>query len=539
MQPFGLLISSLIEHAALYHAQTEIVSRPPHGPLHRTTWRQLARRARKVAQALDRLSLAPGERVATLAWNGFRHVELYFGVPGSGRVLHTVNPRLFPEQIEYIIQHGEASYLFFDLSFAPLVETLAPRLTELRGLVAMTDRDNMPDIKVANLLCYEDLLDAEDGVYHWPELDENTASGLCYTSGTTGNPKGVLYSHRSCVLHAFAVNAVDGLGLSAQDSLLVVVPLFHANAWGVVHGAAMCGAKLVLPGAKLDGENLWELLTQEACSISAGIPTVWLNFLEYVERNRAHLNLSQIRLKRVVVGGSAAPRSMIQAFDRFFGTYLIHAWGMSEMSPIGTVGQLLAKHSTLDAEQRYSVQEAQGRVVFGVDLKIVDGEGRELPRDGQAFGDVKVRGPWVVTQYFKQDGGRVLDAEGWFATGDVATIDADGYVRLVDRSKDIIKSGGEWISSIDLENAALFYPGVLEAAVIGVAHPKWQERPLLLLRCAAGARIVPEDVRAFLGQKFARWWLPDDVVVVDTLPHTATGKLLKTKLREDFRSHYR
>jgi fatty-acyl-CoA synthase len=538
MQPRGLLISSLIAHAALNHGETEIVSRASVGPLHRTNWRQLDFRARKLAQVLDRFGLASGERVATLAWNGFRHLELYFGVPGSGRVLHTVNPRLFPEQIKYILQHGGARYLFFDLDFLPLVKTLIPHLPALRGAVAMASRAELADIDMANLSCYEDLLEQETGDYTWPTFDENAASVLCYTSGTTGHPKGVLYSHRSCVLHAFSSNTVDGVGLSARDSVLVVVPLFHANGWGIAHGGAMCGAKLVLPGAKLDGESLWELLTGEACSLGGGIPTVWLNFLNYVEQNRARLDLSEVRLKRLVVGGSAAPRSMIEAFDRLFGTFLVHAWGMSETSPIGTVGSLLAKHAELDTASRYRVQESQGRAVFGVELKIVGNNGAELPRDGRAFGDVKVRGPWVCAAYFKSDGGTVLDADGWFATGDVATIDADGYLRLVDRSKDVIKSGGEWISSIDLENEALFYPGVLEAAVIGLAHPKWQERPLLLLRCSEDARIDKAEVREFLARKFARWWLPDDVVVVDTLPHTATGKLLKTKLREDFRGHY-
>jgi fatty-acyl-CoA synthase len=538
MQARGLLISSLIEHAAMYHAGTEIVSRTIEGPVHRTNWAELAERSRKIAGALDRLGVAQGERIATLAWNGFRHMELYFGVSGSGRVLHTVNPRLFAEQLEYIINHGGAHYLFFDLSFVGLVESLAPRLTHLRGLVVMTDRAHMPSIPAYDLLCYEDLVGAESPTYAWPSLDENRASTLCYTSGTTGNPKGVLYSHRSTLLHSFATVAVDGLGLSAKDSVFLVVPLFHANAWGIPYGAAMCGAKLVLPGARLDGESVWDLLTAEACTMSAAVPTVWLNFFEYIEKNRDRLVLSQIRLQRVVVGGSAAPRAIIEAFDRLCGAFVVHAWGMTETSPLATVCQPLARHAHLEPAGRYTLQQSQGRAFFGVELKITGSDGEELPRDGIAFGDVKVRGPWITAGYFRGEGGQVLDEDGWFATGDVATLDPDGYLRLVDRSKDVIKSGGEWISSIDMENAALLYPGVLEAAVIGVAHPKWAERPLLLLRCAPDARIITSEVREFLAGKFARWWLPDDVVLVDSLPHTATGKLLKTKLREQFSSHY-
>ena len=536
MQDRPLLISSLIDYAALYHGDTEIVSRTIEGPIHRYTYRDLQRRSKQLANALTALGVRMGDRIATLAWNGYRHMELYYGVSGMGAVLHTVNPRLFPEQIQYIVNHAEDAYIFFDLTFAPLVEKLAPTMKSVKGFVAMTDKAHMPAVKIPNLLCYEDLVNAHSADYEWPVFDERTASSLCYTSGTTGNPKGVLYAHRSTVIHSFCVCTRDGLGLSSHDNALVIVPLFHANAWGIPYAAAMCGAKLVLPGAALDGKSVYELVTQEKCNFSAGVPTVWLMFFQHLDQNPG-IDVSNVKLERVVIGGSAAPRAMIERFWKQFGTFVVHAWGMTEMSPLGTTGNLLPKHSSLPDVQRIDVQVKQGRAVYGVDMKIVDDDGKELPRDGKAFGNLKVRGPWITSGYFRGEGGNVLDADGYFTTGDVATLDPDGYMQITDRAKDVIKSGGEWISSIDLENAAVGHPAVQEAAVIGVAHPKWQERPLLIVVKKKGTHVTREELLKFLEGKVAKWWMPDDVAFVEELPHTATGKLLKTKLRDDFKNY--
>ncbi|MEQ8349476.1 MAG: 3-(methylthio)propionyl-CoA ligase [Sneathiellaceae bacterium] len=538
MQKEPLLISSLIKYAALYHGETEIVTRTVEGPIHRYTYRDLHARSQRLANALTRLGVSQGDRIGTLAWNTYRHMELYYGVSGMGAVLHTLNPRLFPEQIEYIANHAGDRFLFVDLTFLPLLEGLADKLTGVKGYVVMTDRAHMPaDCKLPNLLCYEDLLAAESEDYDWPEFDENTASSLCYTSGTTGNPKGVLYSHRSTVLHSFAVCMRDCLGLSSYDNALIIVPLFHANAWGIPYAAAMCGAKLVFPGAKLDGESVCDLLQTEACNFSLGVPTVWLMFFQYLD---AHPELdvkSAIKLERVVIGGSAAPRAMIERFWNQLGAYVVHAWGMTEMSPLGTTGTLLPKHSKQSDKERFDVQSKQGRVVYGVETKIVDDDGAELPRDGKAFGNLMVKGPWITAGYFKGEGGEILDANGFFNTGDVATLDPDGYMQITDRAKDVIKSGGEWISSIDLENAAVAHPAVAEAAVIGVHHAKWQERPLLICVKKPGQEVDRAQMLAFLDGKIAKWWMPDDVVFVEQLPHTATGKLLKTKLRQDFADH--
>jgi acyl-CoA synthetase (AMP-forming)/AMP-acid ligase II len=531
MQRTPLLLSSVLEHAASTYGGQEIVSRTVAGDIHRTTYRTLAGRARQLARALDRLGVSQDEPVATLAWNGYRHMELYFGVTGRGGVLHTVNPRLFPEQIEYMIGHARDCYVFFDVTFTELLEQIAPQLSGVRGFVALAARAEMPDAALPNLLCYEDLLDAEPDDYDWPVFDENTASTLCYTSGTTGNPKGVLYSHRSLLLHAFIGISADGLALSARDTALLVVPLFHVNAWGLPFAAAMCGAKLVLPGPRLDGASLYGLMKQEACTFSVGVPTVWLGFLDYVLTHRAELVLSDIRLRRVMVGGSAAPVAIIAGLEALFGAVVIQAWGMTETSPIATVGALLPKHEALPMAERHAIQALQGRAVFGVEIRIVDEAGRSMPRDGVSVGEIQVRGPWVVGAYFRSDV-QITDANGWFATGDVASIDGDGFVRITDRVKDVIKSGGEWISSIDLENAAVGHPDVLEAAVIGIPHPRWQERPLLLLRCPVGKAPTPEEMLAFLSERVPRWWLPERILFVDELPHTATGKLLKTKLRQ-------
>jgi fatty-acyl-CoA synthase len=534
MQDHPLLISSLITHAARYHPEVEIVSRTCEGPVVRSNWRDLSKRVARLANALRRLGVKPGDRVASLAWNTHRHVELYFAVSGIGAVLNTVNPRLFPEQIDYIVNHAENRVLFFDITFSGLVAGLQSKFTTVEQYVALTDAGHLP-AEVNGVVAYEDLLSTESDAIDWPDFDERTASALCYTSGTTGNPKGVLYTHRSTILHSFMVCTADGFHLSSSDSVLLVVPLFHVNAWGIPYAAAMCGAKLVLPGPKLDGKSLFELAAAEKCTFSLGVPTVWLGFFQHID-DTPSLDTSALRLKRVVIGGSAAPRAIIERF-RQLGVFVIHAWGMSETSPVATVGNLLPKHRGLSGAEQVDIQVKQGRVVYGVELKILDEHGKPLPQDGSVAGDLYVRGPWVTSGYFKGVGGNMLDADRWFPTGDVAKIDGDGYVQLTDRSKDVIKSGGEWISSIDLENAAVAHPAVQEAAVIGLPHPKWQERPLLIIVPKAGTSPGREEILSFLSERVAKWWLPDDVAFVSELPHTATGKLQKTKLREQFRDH--
>ncbi len=526
-----LLISSLLTHAARNHGDTEIVSRTIEGGIHRYTYAAAEVRARKLAQALARMGVESGDRVASLAWNCFRHFELYFATSGSGAVMHTVNPRLFPDQIAYIINHAEDKLLFVDLTFVPLLEKLAPACRTLKGIVVMTDRAHMPAALPA-ALCYEELVEAEDGDYAWPSFDERTASSLCYTSGTTGNPKGVLYSHRSTVIHSYAIVSPDVFNLSARDCLLPVVPMFHVNAWGLPYAAALVGVKFVLPGAQLDGASLHELFETEGVTATAGVPTVWLALLNHMKQNQLKFST----LNRAVVGGSACAPAMIRTFADDYGISCQHAWGMSEMSPLGTFCTLKHKHLSLPPEEQFAILTSQGRPLFGVEMKIVDGTGQSLPHDGKAFGDVLVRGPWITAGYFKDEGGTPL-RDGWFPTGDVATIDADGYMRITDRSKDVIKSGGEWISSIDLENAAMAHPAVAEAAVIGVAHPKWDERPLLVVVKKPGAEVTREELLAFYQGRVAKWSIPDDVVFVDALPHTATGKLLKIKLRDEFRDH--
>lgn len=533
MQQQGLLISSLLEHAARSHPRTEIISRTAEGPLHRTSYGQVAERARQLANALTRLGVQQGERVATLAWNGYRHMELYYGVSGMGAVLHTINPRLFQQQIEYIVQHADDQYLFFDISFVSLIEQIAPQLPGVKAFVAMTDRAHMPQADIPRLLCYEELIAPESSAFSWPALDEDSAASLCYTSGTTGNPKGVLYSHRSCVLHSWSVCTGDGLDLCSADTALLVVPMFHVNAWGMPYAGAMCGARLVLPGPALDGRSVYELLREERVTLAMGVPTVWLMLFRHVEESGVDPR-EELCLNRVVIGGSAAPPAMIETFEQQFGTEVLHAWGMTEMSPLGTVCRLLPKHTGLSRAERLRIQSRQGRAIFGVTMKIVDDDGKELPRDGQAFGHLLVQGPWIVERYFRDEGPSVLDADGFFDTGDIATIDPDGYMHITDRAKDVIKSGGEWISSIDLENAAMAHPAVAEAAVIGRPHPQWQERPLLIVVRKGGQELTRAALLDFLRQRVARWWLPDDVVFVDHLPHTATGKLLKTRLREMF-----
>ena len=533
MQDRPLMISSLVEYAARFHPHTEIVSRLPEGGMHRTDWAGIRRAACQVANALAALGVQPGERVATLAWNSWRHLAMYFGVSGSGAVLHTINPRLFPEQIAYIANHAEDRVLFFDVTFAPLVEKLAPQLGHVKTWVCMTSREHMPPIDVPGLRCWDELVGTQPEDFAWPEFDERAASSLCYTSGTTGNPKGVLYSHRSTVLHALMELAPDTFGISSRETLMLIVPMFHANAWGTPYAAAMVGAKLVLPGPHLDGQSVYALMRDEQVTFSQGVPTVWLLLFQYLDAN-PHVDPRALSLKRVGIGGAAVSRAMLERFERDFGVEVAQGWGMTETSPIGVISKLLAKHDSLPEEELVKVKLKQGRGVWGVDLKLVDDAGQVQPWDGESRGHLRVRGPWIASGYFKGEGGSPLDEEGYFSTGDVATIDADGFLQLVDRAKDVIKSGGEWISSIDVENAAMGHPGVAEAAIIGVAHPTWQERPLLIVVPRAGQDVSKQSVLDFLAARIAKWWLPDDVVFVAELPHTATGKLLKTKLREQY-----
>ncbi|MGY4831010.1 3-(methylthio)propionyl-CoA ligase [Sphaerotilaceae bacterium SBD11-9] len=533
MMQRSLLVSSLLTHAERHHGSQEVVSRRVEGDIHRYSFRELAARSRRVAHALQALGVADGARVGTLAWNGYRHLELYYGVSGSGRVLHTLNPRLHPDQMAWIADHAEDAVLFFDMSFLPLIEAIAPRVKTIKHFVALCARDRMPgETKIPGLLCYEDLLAAASDQYAWPEFDENSASSLCYTSGTTGNPKGVLYSHRSTVLHSMAVALPDALSCSANEVILPVVPMFHVNAWGLPYAACMVGAKLVFPGPGLDGKSLHELFETERVTVSAGVPTVWQGLLAHMEANQ----LSFTTMRRTIIGGSACPPAMMRAFQEKYAVQVLHAWGMTELSPLGTACVLKPHQAALSAEARYAVQAKQGRAVYGIDMKIVDGAGAELPWDGKVSGELLVRGPWVVSQYLKSEGGDPLQ-DGWFPTGDVATIDADGFMQITDRAKDVIKSGGEWIGSIDLENIAMAHPAVAMAACIAARHPKWDERPLLIVVKKPGTELTREALLQFFEGKIAKWWTPDDVIFVDAIPLGATGKMLKHRLREQYQDH--
>jgi len=529
-----LLVSAIIAHAAVYHRDTEIVSRTVEGGIHRYTYAAAERRSKRLARALLRLGIRPGDRVGTLAWNTFRHFELYYGISGIGAVCHTINPRLFDEQLVYIVNHAADRLLFIDSSFIPLVERLAPNFPSDCRIVLMTEEDGEPETRLPTLACYERLLAAEEDDFEWPEFDERTAASLCYTSGTTGNPKGALYSHRSTVLHAFGASLPDAIPASARDSVCPVVPLFHACGWAVAYTAPMNGVKLVLPGPRLDGPSLYELFEAEGVTISLGVPTVWLGFEAYLSATGARCST----LRRLVSGGSAVPPSLIEAFERY-GIEMVHAWGMTEMSPLGTVAALKAKHLQLDREAQRTVKAKQGRPAFGVELKIIDEADRPQLHDGKSMGELLVRGPWIVTGYFEdaEASAAAVEEDGWFHTGDVATIDPDGFMQITDRRKDVIKSGGEWISSIDLENAAVAHDDVAEAAVIAVPHPRWGERPLLIVAPRPGRQPDHNGLIGFLARQFPRWMLPDDVVIVSELPHTATGKLMKTRLREMFRDH--
>ena len=535
MMDTPLLISAILEHADLNHPNREIVSVTADEALHRYTYRECFQRVRKLANALDGLGLARGDRVATLAWNDYRHLEAYYAIGGAGYVCHTINPRLFAEQIVFIINHAEDRYVLTDPMFVPLLEKIADQTPGVEGYVVMTSAAAMPATSLKNAVCYEDFIAGADAAYDWPELDEQAAVALCYTSGTTGDPKGVLYSQRSTVLHAYAGIAPDVLNLSSRDCVLPVVPLFHVNAWGIPYSALMVGSKLVFPGPKMgDGETLYNLMETERVSLSLGVPTVWLALLQYAEQNGKRLD----SLERTVIGGAAVPESMIRAFRDDHDVVVHQGWGMTEMSPLGVLNSPKAGMESMSADDMITLQTKAGRGLFGVEMRIVDDEQNELPWDGEAFGALQVRGPWVCSDYFKLAGAAGTHTDdGWFDTGDVAKIDPEGYLQITDRTKDVIKSGGEWISSIDVENVAIGHPAVAEAAVIGVPHPKWTERPLLIVIRAEGKDVSREEMLAWFDGKIASWWLPDDVVFVDEIPHTATGKIKKIELRQQFADH--
>lgn len=533
MQDWPLTCNRIIDHAAIQYPTRKVVSRSVEGPIVETTYKEIRARALKVAQRLVKDGIKKGDRVATLAWNTARHLEAWYGILGAGAVYHTVNPRLFAEQIIYIVNHAEDKMIFVDLTFVPVLEKLADKLPTLKKYIVLTDKAHMPQTSLKNAVAYEDWIAEVDGNFKWVDVEENDAAGMCYTSGTTGNPKGVVYSHRSNVLHALAAAVPDVLGLSGRDVVLPVVPLFHANSWSLAFSAPMTGASLIMPGAKLDGASIYELLDTYKVSVTAAVPTVWMMLLAHLEQN----NLKLPHLNRVLIGGSACPRAMMKKFQDEYGVQVTHAWGMTEMSPIGTAGSLKADVSHLTGDAELDVKEKQGFSIFTVEMKITDDEGNELPWDGVKFGRLKVRGPAVASAYFKNEGGNILDKDGFFDTGDVATIDPMGYMKITDRAKDVIKSGGEWISSIDLENVAVGHPDVAEAAVIGVAHPKWDERPLLIVIPKKDKKPTREDILKFMEGKIAKWWMPDDVIFVEEIPHTATGKILKTALRDKFGTH--
>jgi 3-(methylthio)propionyl---CoA ligase len=533
MQDWPLLLHRVIDHAAIQHGGREVVTRSIEGPMHRTNYADIRGRALRVAKRLEKDGIKLGDRVGTLAWNTWRHLEAWYGITGIGAIYHTLNPRLFPDQIAWIVNHAADRVMMTDLTFVPILEGLADKLPSIERYVILTDTAHMPQTKLENAVAYEDWIGEVDEDFNWAEFDENTAAGLCYTSGTTGDPKGVLYSHRSNVLHSLALSGIDALALSSSGSILPVVPMFHANSWSLAFSVPMAGSKMVMPGAKLDGASVYELLNQEQVTMTAAVPTVWLMLLQHMQAN----NLKLPYLKRVMIGGSACPRAMIETFEKDYDVEVFHAWGMTEMSPVGTLGSMKHKVASLEGDPLFDLKAKQGFGFFTVDMKITDDEGKSLPWDAKTFGRLKVRGPAVARRYFKLEDTEILDEEGYFDTGDVATIDPDGYMQITDRAKDVIKSGGEWISSIDLENLAVGHPDVAEAAVIGVHHPKWDERPLLVIVKKEGREPESKDILKYMDGKIAKWWMPDDVQFVGEIPHTATGKINKLKLRETFRDY--
>ena len=533
MQDWPLLLHRIIDHAAIFHGDRKVITRSVEGPMVETTYTQMRARALKVAQRLEKDGIKLGDRVATLAWNTWRHLETWYGILGIGAVYHTVNPRLFPEQIVWIVNHAEDRMLFVDLTFVPLLEKIADKLPTIERYVVLTDAAHMPRTSLKNAVAYEDWIAQVDGDFAWKSFDENTAAGMCYTSGTTGHPKGVLYSHRSNVLHAFMASLPDSKNLSSRDVCMPVVPMFHANGWSLAFSTPMMGASLVLPGAKMDGASIYELLNTYKVSFTAAVPTVWLMLLQDLEKTGGKLP----HLKRVVIGGSACPRAMTKTFQDVYGVEVIHAWGMTEMSPLGSLCTMKPEYAQLTGEAKLDIEMKQGHPPFGVEMKITDDNGRDLPWDGKTFGRLKVRGPAVAKAYYKVDSDPVFEKDGWFDTGDVATMDQYGYMQITDRSKDVIKSGGEWISSIDLENLAVGHPKVAEAAVIGINHPKWDERPLLVVVLKKGETATKEELLGFMQGKVAKWWMPDDVAFVDEIPHTATGKIQKLMLRQQFKDY--
>ena len=537
MQDWPLLCHRIIDHAAKFHAERKVISRSVEGPIVETTYAEIRTRALKVAKRLEKDGIKLGDRVATMAWNTGRHLEVWYGILGLGAIYHTVNPRLFSEQICWIINHAEDRMMFVDLTFLPALEKAIANnpgaLKTIERYIILTDGAHMPPTSLKNAVAYEDWIAEVDDDFAWREFDENTAAGMCYTSGTTGHPKGVLYSHRSNVLHAFMASLPDSKGISSRDVVLPVVPFFHANGWSLAFSCPMTGASLVMPGAKMDGPSIYELLNTYKVSFTAAVPTVWLMLLQDLEKTGEKLPY----LKRVVIGGSACPRAMAKTFEEVYGVEVVHAWGMTEMSPLGSLCTMKPEYAALTGDARLDIQQKQGHPPFGVEMKITDDANNELPWDGKTFGRLKVRGPAVAKAYFKGDGGEVFDSDGWFDTGDVATMDKHGYMQVTDRAKDVIKSGGEWISSIDLENLAVGHPKVAEAAVIGVAHPKWDERPLLVIVLKKGEVATKEDILGFMQGKIAKWWMPDDVAFVDEIPHTATGKIQKLTLRQQFKDY--
>jgi fatty-acyl-CoA synthase len=533
MQDWPLLCHRIIDHAATFHAGRKVITRSIEGPIVETDYAGVRARALKVAQRLAKDGIKLGDRVATLAWNTARHLECWYGIMGIGAIYHTVNPRLFPEQIVWIVNHAEDRMMFVDTTFLPLLEKIADKLPSIERYVVLTDDAHMPKTSLKNAVAYEAWIDEVDGDFAWTSFDENTAAGMCYTSGTTGNPKGVVYSHRSNVLHSMISAVPDAMGASSRDVILPVVPMFHANCWGLALTAPMVGASLIMPGAKMDGASIYELLTKYKVTFTAAVPTIWLMLLYDLEKTGGKLP----DLERVVIGGSACPRAMTKTFQDVYDVKVIHAWGMTEMSPLGSLGSIKPEYAGLTGEAELDIKMKQGHAPFGVEMKITDDAGKDLPWDGTTFGRLKVRGPAVAQAYYKGAGAEAFETDGWFDTGDVATMDRYGYMQITDRSKDVIKSGGEWISSIDLENLAVGHPQVAEAAVIGIKHPKWDERPLLVVVLKKGESATKDDILAFMQGKIAKWWMPDDVAFVDEIPHTATGKIQKMTLRERFKDY--